>query len=297
MSGSGLDAGRQFVFIVGCPRSGTTWLQRLLASHPDVRTGQETHLFNNYVGPPLRSFRRHLELADQHGPSSRYVGLPGYLTNEEFQAVVQEFLYGLLGPILRQLGDGGLYVEKSPSHALWLREIHGLLPEARFVEIVRDPREVVASLLHAHRTWGRWWAPGTVRRAAVMWAQHVRAVDEASAELGEEQIHRLRYEDLRRDGVAELSRIARFLSLPWSAPAIAEAVASNSRDAVASESGSLFSVGGEFAKQSVTRNREPDGFFRSGSGSARGRRSELTLAQRLWLWRCLRKPMREHGYR
>ncbi len=32
--------GQSLVFIVGCPRSGTTWLQRLLSCHPQIRTGQ-----------------------------------------------------------------------------------------------------------------------------------------------------------------------------------------------------------------------------------------------------------------
>ncbi|MBI3001835.1 MAG: sulfotransferase, partial [Deltaproteobacteria bacterium] len=41
------------MLIVGCPRSGTTWLQRLLASHPKIITGQESHVFDNYVGPQM----------------------------------------------------------------------------------------------------------------------------------------------------------------------------------------------------------------------------------------------------
>ena len=33
------------VFIIGCQRSGTTWLQRLLISHPSLCGGQESHFF------------------------------------------------------------------------------------------------------------------------------------------------------------------------------------------------------------------------------------------------------------
>jgi hypothetical protein len=46
--------GHNLVFLIGCPRSGTTWLQRLLASHPQVRTVQETFLFPRYISPQLR---------------------------------------------------------------------------------------------------------------------------------------------------------------------------------------------------------------------------------------------------
>lgn len=41
--------GENIVFIVGSPRSGTTWLQRLLATHPQIKTGQESRIFE-YVG-------------------------------------------------------------------------------------------------------------------------------------------------------------------------------------------------------------------------------------------------------
>jgi aminoglycoside phosphotransferase (APT) family kinase protein len=44
------------VFLVGCPRSGTTWHQKLLASHPRIRSGEESHFFSLYVGPQLRAW-------------------------------------------------------------------------------------------------------------------------------------------------------------------------------------------------------------------------------------------------
>ena len=40
------------VFIVGAQRSGTTWVQRLLCSHPRIVGGQESHLFSAYGGAP-----------------------------------------------------------------------------------------------------------------------------------------------------------------------------------------------------------------------------------------------------
>lgn len=49
--------GHNVVFLVGSPRSGTTWVQRLLASHPQIQTGQESHLFAAYIGPQLRAWR------------------------------------------------------------------------------------------------------------------------------------------------------------------------------------------------------------------------------------------------
>ena len=45
----------EMIFLVGCPRSGTTWLQAMLSSHPTVYTGPETQFFFSFstvVFPP-----------------------------------------------------------------------------------------------------------------------------------------------------------------------------------------------------------------------------------------------------
>lgn len=47
------------IFIVGAPRSGTTWLQLMLARHPAISTCQETHLFSSYLGPMHKAWRAH----------------------------------------------------------------------------------------------------------------------------------------------------------------------------------------------------------------------------------------------
>src|SRR5687768_1430588 len=70
------DATEAPVFVIGSPRSGTTWVQRLLVAHPAVCGGQESHFFAAF-GPPLRSMAL-------RAPGKRAVGLACYLTMEEF---------------------------------------------------------------------------------------------------------------------------------------------------------------------------------------------------------------------
>jgi hypothetical protein len=81
------------VFIVGCPRSSTTWLQRLLASHPAIKTGPETDMFSNYVGRAIRAFR-----ADRHRP--RRKGLQCYLSEADFLALQRSFVLRALSKVL-----------------------------------------------------------------------------------------------------------------------------------------------------------------------------------------------------
>ena len=54
-------SGSNMLFVVGCPRSGTTWVQRLLATHPRIRTGQESDVFDQYIGPQLRAWEQELK--------------------------------------------------------------------------------------------------------------------------------------------------------------------------------------------------------------------------------------------
>ncbi len=70
------------MFIVGSPRSGTSYLQNLLASHPDIHTGEETHLFERYIGPSVRAWERHLERGV--AGLGLGIGLPCYFDQAEF---------------------------------------------------------------------------------------------------------------------------------------------------------------------------------------------------------------------
>src|SRR5581483_10976834 len=81
-------AGANLVFVVVCPRSGTTWVQRLLASHPCVHTGQESDVFDIHIGPQLQAWRRELEV----GSSGRGgVGLGCYFRDAEFVSILKRY--------------------------------------------------------------------------------------------------------------------------------------------------------------------------------------------------------------
>ena len=72
--------GENIVFIVGAPRNGITWLQKLLSTHPQIKTGQESGLFDTNVGPQLKAWKRDM----YPGSSGRPVGFPCYFTEKQF---------------------------------------------------------------------------------------------------------------------------------------------------------------------------------------------------------------------
>jgi hypothetical protein len=267
--------GEDLVFLVGCPRSGTTWLQRLIASHPAVHTGQESHLFDFHVGPQLRRWE---SIAGAAADLRGGIGMGCYLTREEFRGAVRRYMLDLLRPMREQLRAGELFLEKTPEHGLFIREIVEMLPAARFISMVRDPRAVVASLLAASRSWGSTWAPSTSLRAARLWTAHAVAVREARAVVPAQRWLQVRFEDLYRDTAATLASACRFLGFQWDSEGIARAVALNSVDQLRQGHGTPIPVSGTFAND---RNRvvEPEGFVRGAGPDAWA--DELSPRQRL----------------
>jgi len=289
-------AGHNLVFIVGCSRSGTTWLQRLLASHPQVSTGQESFLFYKYVGPQLRAWREELRRASSGDPSAGRggVGLSCYFREEEFAAVLRSYMLRLLEPMIGNLQPSELFVEKSPQHALFIPEIKQLLPDSRVIHIMRDPRDVAASLMAASRSWGSEWAPRRPHRAARMWTQHVRAVREDAKDLPASEYCELKYEELWAAPEATLKKVSDFLGLEWTGNTLQDAVTANRAEAVRSGGGTPLRVYGEVAKRIGSVVREPADFVRSGRPG--GWKHDLSPWERLVVWFIARKTMREVGY-
>ena len=199
--------GDNLLVIIGSPRSGTSYLQRLLSCHPKIRTGQESDIFDEYIGPLLRSWKRHLRLKDNRGGT----GLGGYLREEQFLEILKQFLFRLLEPVVGPLKDEEIFVEKTPSHALFIPEIIGLLAGVRFIHVVRDPRDVVASMLAASNSWGKHWAPKNAREAALMWGQHVKAVLSAKPSIPPDQFFEIKYESLVAQPLQVLQNLKTFL--------------------------------------------------------------------------------------
>ena len=245
------------VFVVGSPRSGTTWLQRLLAAHPKIHTGQESGLFDAYIGPQLRVWRRDLDTTTSGRAG---IGMGCYLTEEEFMQILKGYLLQLMQPMLKDVGNGELFLEKTPSHALFLPEIMELLPNSRIIFVMRDGRDVVASLLAASKSWGSYWAPKNARSAAAMWRQHVEAVRRIAPDLPHGQFMEVRYESLVQSPNATLRSVFDFLGLDCNEKEIENSIQLNQ----IGSAGTPIQLSGEVKKSAGSILREPEGFVRKG---------------------------------
>jgi hypothetical protein len=191
------------VFILGCPRSGTTWTRLLLAQHPRIATGPETHLFNRYLGPLEATWR---DMRDMRGH-----GLALIMSDEDFYGLCREFAEKALAKIEAARPGAAVIAEKTPWNALHWRLIHRLFPDAYFLHVLRDPRDTACSMLAAGRKWAA-WAPTGVVSAARVWRNMVEQGLAVAA--ATERHAEVRYERLIADGAAELERIFAWLGEP-----------------------------------------------------------------------------------
>ena len=119
------------------------------------------------------------------------------------------------------------WLEKTPTHIFSISKIIEAVPCARFVEIVRDARDVLASkktrrqtvwttkrFAEDHRAWKHLEKAYDPLWDALSWKSAVRAGMAAAAAIPD-RIVRVRYEDLVQAPQQELSRICRFLELPF----------------------------------------------------------------------------------
>ena len=283
--------GSNLLLVVGSPRSGTTWVQRLLAGHPQIKTGQESDVFDTYIAPQLRAWQQELkpEASGRGG-----VGLGAYFTDEQFQALLRDYMLKLLEPMIGSLKPGMLFLEKTPSHALFIREIHTLLPEARFIHVLRDGRDVAASIMAASKSWGSGWAKRRPGDAAGMWVQHVQAAREAGRELPPSLFTEVRYEELHSRGPQVLRNLVDWLGLEWTDEEIRKALADNNPDTARAGGGTAIPLGGQFGAASGGQVKEPEGFVRR--AQAGGWEQDLSRVERVFVWRVARRLMAQTGY-
>lgn len=164
-----VDVSLQYVFLVGCPRSGTTLLQRMLDTHPEVAVAPETHFMRLFWR--RRALYDPLERPDHFERLLRDIAArPEFiemgLDPAHFQRVAWEgprTYDALLRLLLEQFASSRsvrVVGEKTPDHLVHMLPLKEFFPSARFVHIVRDPRAVVNS----HR--GVPWSKGSLWKDA-----------------------------------------------------------------------------------------------------------------------------------
>ena len=201
-------------FVVGATRSGTTLLRLMLDAHPGISIPSETHFI-----PELISAR------EKHGASSAQMLelLTSHRRWGDFTIEADELaarwatLDPLTGPAAvrafyelyadKQGNHGARWGDKTPGYIKSMREIQVYLPEARFIHLIRDGRDVALSILKQH------WGPQTIEAAAEKWRSRVLRGRAQQPYLG--FYLEVKFEDLVLHTERELRRICEFIDLEF----------------------------------------------------------------------------------
>ena len=244
-------ARRQLFFVDGQPRSGTTWLQQLLDSHPDVSCQGEAQ-FRDHLAVPLdRAMRqRHQELYRRNTSIFGHTGGYPLPVADDTQfllgtASLTAFRRQAAGRDLRAIG------EKTPGNVFFFPQLRSLFPHAKLIGIVRDPRDVIAS--NWHRFHDR---PGAtdadkiayIRKVLPLAVQWMRTTLDRKEQYPE-HVRLVRYEKLHRAPEPALAELFRFLGVADHGEVVAECIARNAFAALAgrptgvAKNGAFFRIG------------------------------------------------------
>lgn len=210
---------RHPVFVVGMPRSGTTLLSSLLDAHPNLVVAPETHYFTRcWTGGRIDDWadvERMLARLDQQP------GVHDMAFSDEEWAAIRERLRGLEAPthgdILRALldtyaarSDASAWGEKTPDHLRTVPEIARQFPDAVFLAIIRDPRDVVLSLQNLP------WSRRTMPEQAWTWRRYTARIARYHKNY-EDRFFSLRYEALITEPEGTLRDVCAFLETAFRA--------------------------------------------------------------------------------
>jgi hypothetical protein len=174
------------------PRSGTTLIERIVSSHPQVAGGGELPFWNEHA--------------------------PGWVdADADRLAAEADRIGGDYLQLLRSIGPGASRVtDKMPSNFLWIGLVHRLLPGARVIHCRRNPIDTCLSIYSTH--FAHNWAGASDREdLASYYRQYLRLMEHWRAVIPAERLLDVDYEEATADPESVARRLIDFCGLTWDA--------------------------------------------------------------------------------
>ena len=230
-----MSAGRAnpFVFVVGCPRAGTTLLQRMLDHHPQLAVANDTH----FIPRALHKLapRQVARAVEGHAIPLDDALIDGLLNYHRFHRIgvdaddartmaAESSTYaGLIERIYAGFAarQGKPYGgEKTPDYVRYMPLLHGLFPQTKFLHIIRDGRDVALSTLDwagPQKGPGKWdlWEYEPVGACALWWRWQVETGRADGRRLAPGNYAEVCYDNLVSYPEGQLRWISGFLGLRY----------------------------------------------------------------------------------
>ncbi len=187
------------IFIIGMPRSGTSLVEQILASHPDVAAAGELYDIFNLA-------KEITNLVYSRKPYPVYLD---DLTIEICNSIAQCYL-----DRLDEISSTSRYVtNKMPQNFLILGLISILFPQARIIHCQRDPRDTCISCLFQNFTQGHEYAC-SLETLGGYYRQYEKLMEHWGNVI-DRPVFTIKYEELVTDQENQTRRLLEFLDLPW----------------------------------------------------------------------------------
>lgn len=230
---------KDLFFVCGVIKSGTTWLERILDSHPEVVCRGEGHFGSDLYSLLSEAMNTYNEAMPKKGKAfahsnstTKYSDVPSY-NNTDQDFIITTTIGLMMAKWLDRetdLTEVKCVGDKTPSNLVNMQLLSRLFPMAKFIHIIRDGRDVAVSAWNFNmntdigatiRQWGNFRK--FVPWAAEAWANEIKVNREVGLSYGERYIE-LRYEDLVANPHKEASRVFQYLDVDISKSLIQQCI-------------------------------------------------------------------------
>ena len=207
------DDGENLVFLVGCPRSGTTFLQSLLTTQKQVASFPETQFFTLITqGIAEQKTLNESDYLQIETGLKRLI--PDFINADDFvvlrqQSTIKEVFIHLLDRLNKEKSDQTtLFLEKTPGHFCKVQTLKSLFPKCKIIFILRNPFDVIASRKNKLPK----DKEKTIKVLAQDWKLMVNQYLASKKQFGED-VYSVFYEALSADNEKIVKEIAEFLGV------------------------------------------------------------------------------------
>ncbi|MEM7064897.1 MAG: sulfotransferase [Cyanobacteria bacterium P01_B01_bin.77] len=176
-----IESSPKRVFVVGCPRSGTTLLQRILLSDPAIISFPESHFFVNLFKRRSK-LRKKFDLASPYSRSGfeNFIEEAGHqemrkaLPIHALSLRQQTQVFAQTLDEIAKYHHKSIWIEKTPDHVKFIDFIETHIGNALFIHIVRNGPDVVASLYDVTQKYPlEWDGPWDIDQCLRKWITSV----------------------------------------------------------------------------------------------------------------------------
>jgi len=214
----------KFGFIIGTGRCGTTLLAKMLNSHPEICVPHELQILNEYSGNGKRLKQifdsgenlrfgsdDFIKLITDRCPYrfQEYFDFEGFFRGRIYPEIDLQALVNQLFTAIAKSQGKAYFIEQTPWYGQDLKTLDLLFPNAKYIHLVRDGRDV--SLSFARTPWWHKDLNENLRR----WTNETKKIMEDAEKLHIKNILHIKYEHLVIDTQKTIQQICDFLGVPF----------------------------------------------------------------------------------